>query len=278
MMILGIWLGAHLGGAAGSPIVPGIITAGAGSFVFSGDTMTPVVDYKLPAGAGSFAFTGQDASLINGRFISAAAGSFAFTGADVTLTIGSGAPTTTMDATFASGSPNSLSNGDLTVTGNGSFGCARSLATHSTGKYYWEVTFGTVTNTIMGICTPSQNKLHFLGQSAEGNGVAQGASAWWTTSSISGSSPGPVASKTFAYAMDLTARLIWVKNVTDGGDWNLSGSANPATGAGGLTMGGNFASGNIHAAIACNNNGNSATFNFGGSVYAGSVPSGFGNM
>jgi hypothetical protein len=74
-----------LGGAGGSPPVNTLV-AGAGSFVFSGDTMTPVVDYKLPVDAGSFAFTGQTATLVANRDIAADAGSFTFSGQDVTLT------------------------------------------------------------------------------------------------------------------------------------------------------------------------------------------------
>jgi hypothetical protein len=75
-----------LGSPGGSPASTYTLAAGAGSFVFSGDTMTPIVDYKLPVDAGSFAFTGQTATLKSDRIISAAAGSFAFTGQDVTLT------------------------------------------------------------------------------------------------------------------------------------------------------------------------------------------------
>jgi len=90
-------------------VVPGIITAGGGSFLFTGSDASLLAQRKIAAASGSFAFTGSDASLLasariiaanSGAFvfsgdtmtplqdykIPAASGSFSFTGADATLT------------------------------------------------------------------------------------------------------------------------------------------------------------------------------------------------
>jgi hypothetical protein len=54
-----------LGGAGGSSPggSPYTMTAGAGSFILTGDNMTPLVDYRIPADVGAFTLTGQDATL-----------------------------------------------------------------------------------------------------------------------------------------------------------------------------------------------------------------------
>jgi len=83
-------LGAVGGASGGVPV--NTLVASAGSFAFSGDTMTPIVDHILPVDPGSFAFTGQAATLRADRVMPAAAGSFAFSGQDVTLTKSSSTP------------------------------------------------------------------------------------------------------------------------------------------------------------------------------------------
>lgn len=52
-------------GSAGTPAggSPYTMTAGAGSFLLSGETMTPLVDFRIPADVGAFALTGIDATL-----------------------------------------------------------------------------------------------------------------------------------------------------------------------------------------------------------------------
>jgi hypothetical protein len=99
-------------------VVPGIITASGGSFLFTGSDASLLAQRKIAANSGSFSFTGSDASLLAsaktvaanaGAFlfsgdtmtplqdykIPAASGSFSFTGADATLTKSSSGPTFT---------------------------------------------------------------------------------------------------------------------------------------------------------------------------------------
>ncbi len=59
----GFGSGGALGGAGGSPVVPGVLSAGKGSFILTGDAMSPLVDRKLPSDLGTFALTGQAATL-----------------------------------------------------------------------------------------------------------------------------------------------------------------------------------------------------------------------
>jgi hypothetical protein len=89
---------------------------------------------------------------------------------------------------------------------------------------------------------------------------------------------GWVSGNTLCVAVDLDARLIWFR--TNGGNWNNSGTANPATGAGGLDM--NRMLQRISAPIklypagtANSTNGDTSTVNLGTSAFAQAVPAGF---
>ena len=90
---------------------------------------------------------------------------------------------------------------------------------------------------------------------------------------------GWVSGNTLCCAVDLDARLIWFR--TNGGNWNNSGTADPATGAGGIDL--NRAYQRISAPIklypAANANSTSSdisTVNLIGS-FAETVPAGFVN-
>jgi hypothetical protein len=75
-----------------------------------------------------------------------------------------------------------------------------------------------------------------------------------------------------------TGRL-WFRTVVPAGDWNASGTADPATGVGGIDMFLETSSGVMdppfYPSFAAPVAGDSATANFGASAFAGSVPSGF---
>jgi len=75
-------------------------------------------------------------------------------------------------------------------------------------------------------------------------------------------------------AIDLTAQTIWMR--VNGGNWNLSGTADPATGVGGVSFAG-INAGPYFPAISSSDNGSIATANFGATAYAQTAPSGFGN-
>ena len=89
-----------------------------------------------------------------------------------------------------------------------------------------------------------------------------------------------VANDVLCVAVDLTASLIWFRK--NGGNWNNSGTANPATGTGGYAYLANWPGGTIanrglspYAFLFTTND--QQTLNFGDSTFAQTPPSGFGN-
>ena len=75
-------------------------------------------------------------------------------------------------------------------------------------------------------------------------------------------------------AVDFTNHLIWFR-MAPSGNWNGSGTANPATGVGGIT----FSTGAMVPFVTFGGSGGAAgnviTANFGASSFTGTVPSGF---
>src|SRR5579864_3424055 len=198
---------------------------------------------------------------------------------------GGGGSTTTLDpATLAANQ--SLSNGNLTNTATSSANAiTRSIASHATGKYYFEFTpaaSGSIAGIAVGIGTASMINTDYLTQIPDSVGVGYGGTTW-NGSGLTGTTtcPALVAAHVFGIAVDFGATLIWVLDITGGtGQWNANATANPATGVNGCNFSAavSSGSGNFEAAVTCSVNTNSVTFNFGGSAYSGSVPSGFGNM
>lgn len=76
-------------------------------------------------------------------------------------------------------------------------------------------------------------------------------------------------------ATDIGHQNIWFRK--NGGNWNSSGTANPVTNTGGLSFAGITNSTYYAAALIENNGPTQITADFGGSAYAHTPPSGFGN-
>jgi hypothetical protein len=170
-----------------------------------------------------------------------------------------------------------LSNGDLTISpSNDTDNAIRSIVSASTGKKYWEITVGnvdTAATTSEGIGTSSASLTNYVGSSAESTGWTGGGPVYkaaaqiavveaWTTGDV------------LCFALDIGGALIWFRK--NAGNWNNDAGANPATGANGIdisTMSAPpwFAMGFARADV------DSFTANFGGSAYAQTPPSGFGN-
>ena len=168
-----------------------------------------------------------------------------------------------------------LSNGNLTAAQNffGNEG-VRSVDSRSSGKYYWEYTF-TVSGSAVGIAdgaTPIGNFGHngntaaayvnFSGSIYVNSTTASAVLANFPTGSVA------------CVAVDLTAHLIWFRNGA-AGQWNNSGTANPATGTGGFSI--SFLGAAAAYGLMSGNNmsGSQITANFGDSAFTGTVPSGF---
>lgn len=169
-----------------------------------------------------------------------------------------------------------LSNGNLTATGGAasSFQSIRSQTSRSTGKYYWEWTVGQkgINNGVAGFLNSTASLATYIGADANGIGlvtngqVVQSASF---TSYLSTIANGDVC----GLAIDLDAHLLWVRD--GAGNWNGSGTANPATGSGGISLPSGLNSGSVFAGISVFNSSDFSTANFGGSAFSQTVPAGF---
>lgn len=75
----------------------------------------------------------------------------------------------------------------------------------------------------------------------------------------------------YAFAADLDKGLYWIKKLPSG-NWNGSGTADPATGVGGIAY-----TGFLTPYAQVQSTSDSVTLNFGDSAFSGTVPSGYGN-
>ena len=192
---------------------------------------------------------------------------------------GGGGSTTTFDPSNL-GPFIVLSNGNLTATAitSDNYGIARSVASHSTGKYYAELTMnsGSGGDLNPGAVNNAAGLALFIGDTADKNsvgGFGDSGVIYYNGGSI-GTAAAWTAGNVVSIAVDFGGSLIWYR--TDAGNWNNSGAANPATGAGGFSFSG-INAGPYYLAIALGVATNQATANFGGTSYAQSVPAGFGN-
>jgi SPRY domain len=170
-----------------------------------------------------------------------------------------------------------LSNNNLTATGNSgvvNYSNTRSLTSHSSGKYYFEVTFTTFVdgNAGVGLLNASESvPTDFLGDTDNSIGYFGFGEMFFGGAQVGTTTAAFVQGDVFTLAVDLTNQLIWIGK--NGTNWNGSGTANPATGVGGISIsalpGPVFAAGNVYT------NGNSVTFNFGATSFAFTEPSGF---
>ena len=184
----------------------------------------------------------------------------------------------TMDPAFANGA-HTLSTDHLTVTGTGATGTSRTTTSHSSGKYYFEFTIGTMAGAIIpGYSDPSHLASDYVISDQDSLGIYNPSSGWVGSSGIT-TAPALVAGHTYGMAIDDTAKLAWVKDITAASNWNANGTANPATGVNGTNYAGMSigVSGVVYVAVTCLASGDNVTFNFGNTAYAGTAPSGFGN-
>jgi hypothetical protein len=185
--------------------------------------------------------------------------------------------TTTLDPANT-GAPISLSNGNLTATTNGSDGAiSRSIASHSTGKYYREITITSATYVLDAVGLNGGETLtgQFIGQSGGIGYLGQLTPPnIYTGDAPVASIPDWANTNVVSEATDLTnGNVYWRVNC---GNWNNSGTANPATNTGGITTSGVTLP--VYAAVGLGATaGENMTVNFGATAYSCTPPSGFGN-
>jgi len=172
-----------------------------------------------------------------------------------------------------------LSSGDLVATAAGAgFVGVRATVSISSGKKYFEVTMnfpgGGQTSSCVGIANGSWSLSTFVGDT-NSCGLVVG------TGAILGGGTGPSTDGTFAaggdvvcVAVNKTADLIWFR--VNGGNWNGSATADPATETSGTDTSG--ISGAIFPASSLFTATDNYTANFGATAYAQTPPTGYGNF
>lgn len=170
-----------------------------------------------------------------------------------------------------------LSNLNLTATkasGGAAWRTSRSTYGPGAGKYYFEATLVEFSGSFIGIGLGDSSAAvsNFFGADQHGvfyvnNGTVYRGGSLVTT--IQTTAEGQVV----GVAFDVDAKLVWFR--TAGGNWNNSGTANPATGVGGIAFG-SLMSGAIYPGAGVQTSPNDrVTVNFG-PTFANTPPSGYG--
>lgn len=191
------------------------------------------------------------------------------------IVLASGVPTTTWDpVNIASGI--ALSGGNLIATrAGGGRAHTRSLASHSSGKYYMEVTATSASSGFdaVGVLNGSETFARYIG---EGGNNSLG---YWSDASVyrNGSVVATLATwatgDVISMAVDVGASRIWFRK--NAGNWNNNPAADPAAATNGIDI--SAITGALFSGNELQADTNVGTANFGASAYAQSVPSGFGN-
>jgi hypothetical protein len=175
-----------------------------------------------------------------------------------------------------------LSGGNLTATTTGT-SAGQGVRTadvfgRDNGKLYYEITNSTLIGGSApngaGVGTTTSTYAAMISTATTGAMVYFFSGNIWAGGLNTGISLGARANgDVIGVAVDLDNRKIWFKKVNGTpGNWNNSGSADPATNAGGVTVpAGLMVPFNTHGAVA----GNITVTNFGASGFTGTVPSGF---
>lgn len=182
------------------------------------------------------------------------------------------------------GSSITLSNGNLTATSAaGSSASSVSQTSHSTGKWYFEGKFIAIGNPggqelavglVSSTWLPSGPPSFPLGYNSNADGFAVSGLARQNQGTIFSWSATVAVNDVIACAIDITNSLMWVKNLTQASNWNLTGGASP----GGSGGNGSFPTGGApyYAGVGFHSGGSGEVeMNFGNNAFVGSVPSGF---
>lgn len=184
------------------------------------------------------------------------------------------APTTTFDPSFNPGSY-TLSNGNLTIVGTNAAGLVRTLTSHTTGKYYAEFTINTAAASYQadaGIANSSETTT--VGTTTNSAGLLNGDPNVYINNVSAGTAVTYAASQVVSMALDIGNKTIWYR--VNGGNWNGSGAANPATNTGGVSI--SAVTGAYFMAASVPGAGSpSMTANFGATAYSYTPSAGFGN-
>lgn len=173
-----------------------------------------------------------------------------------------------------------LSNSNRTATNPPDLGnnCVRQFGGNTNGKWYGEVSVDNSNGTIFGLCNQNFNPNGgFLNTSSHaiGWGFDFGSNNLLkynnsTTLTMGTFTTGDLIQQ----AVDIPNKLYWIRKSS--GNWNNNGSANPATGVGGVDISALVADGNkIYHATGLYHSVGQVTCNFAQAQMTGPIPSGF---
>ncbi len=172
-----------------------------------------------------------------------------------------------------------LSNGNLTATnttggGLNNLGACAAKFPKITGKWYFEcVTNISQPNSCVGIRGPGLTWADDIA-GASGCFASFPSGAYVdTVLNPGGHGIGTSNGNRQDFAIDLDAGLGWSRN--SGGNWNNDGSADPATGAGGLDISARFPGAGAYPFCMVTAPAENCIFNFGATAFTGTPPSGF---
>lgn len=168
-----------------------------------------------------------------------------------------------------------LSNASLTAASTtAALAGSRGSAYRTAGKYYFEAVFDAVGTSYpqIGIADGSWSLSSYLGSDAHGISLGQdGFGRFSGTAPFSGA--GTLSAGGFAcVALDLDNKRFWARAGT--GNWNASGTANPATNTGGVDISAMSVSSGIFLGVGFNASGQQVTLRLTGG-FGGAVPAGF---
>src|SRR6516164_5442777 len=172
-----------------------------------------------------------------------------------------------------------LSNGNLTATNGASAGDngVRSVTSKSTGKYYVEFTItGVLSGADTGIGIATGSAPLTIGATSTGGFICYpGTGNIYFNGSFTGVTPGGSTGigTVWCMAIDLVNSKGWFR--INGGNWDGSGTDNPATNTGGINIATLFPTNAAYAFFCANANAAGVTANFGTSAFSFTVPSGF---
>lgn len=166
-----------------------------------------------------------------------------------------------------------LSGGNLVATGNAASGGVRAVAALSIGKNYWEYKISAISSNTLGggLCTAAVSLAAAGPASAAVACMNRLGFIFVNTANLAGIGTRAV-NDIIGIASDLTARLIWFR-LAPSGNWNNSGTANPATGVGGFNIA--TLAGPLYPVFFSGGVGDAGIANYGGSAFSGAVPAGF---
>jgi len=195
-----------------------------------------------------------------------------------------GAPFVTVTWEAATVTSVTLSGGNLVATNTGTSATSQGAHVVSTsgktsGKYYFEDTLTTIVgaggaNYGIGVGTTASTYTN-MGNAATTGVMMFRSGSIYSNGTNTGTTLGSRSSgNVIGVAVDLDNRKVWYR-VAPSGNWNNSGSADPATNVGGITI----PAGTMIPFATFGGTGGAAsnvqTTNFGASAFTGAVPSGF---